>query len=394
MVLRCPAILRLTGGWVVVFAIGTVVAQASSAKPDAEQITERFPDGSIHIERQVVQDAQGNYVNHGAFTEYDPKGRILRSGEYSNGKLNGRWVQHFDAGQQSLFCGQIEKQYQGPFVSEVTFSEGKLHGAWVIRSASGRKIIQWRFDSGVRQGKSVWWYPNGVIRREVGYKNGQPDGELVEYNPDGKVRARFSFIEGRQLVPEVEWCGPRQKSYEGHYLLGALASATVYDWWNGIVHSEPVQGPPAKLRHGAWTAWYPNGQIKVCGSYDMDVAVGMFTWWYQNGQKQAEGQYVQGQKSGIWLTWHSNGQKESEGTYAAGILNAKWTRWNPDGKLAEVVDYSLDGSTRSRAGSHKVPTLPVPALDRPAGESVKAGPAAEEYRMAEKPEDLQIIGPR
>ncbi len=394
-----PAILRLTGGLVVAFACGTVVAQESPAKPDAQQITERYPDGSVRIERQMTQDAQGNYVNHGAFTEYDPKGRILRSGEYGNGKLNGRWVQNFDAGQQGLFSGPFEKQYQGPFVSEATFSEGKLHGAWIIRSASGRKIVQWQFDNGVRQGKSTWWYPNGAIRREVYYKNGQPDGDLVEYNPDGKIRARFSFIEGRQIVPEVEWCGPGQRSYEGHYLLGAVTSTTVYDWWNDIVHSDPIRGQPAKLKHGPWTAWYPNGQVKVRGSYDMDAPTGKFTWWYENGQKQAEGQYAQGQKSGKWLTWHINGQKESEGTYTAGILSAKWTRWNADGRVAEVVDYSLDGSPRSQAGPHKVavlpvPALPVPALDRPADESVKAGPAAGEHRTAEKPEDLQLIGPR
>ena len=388
------AILRLSGGCVIALACWTVAAQEPPGKPNVEQITERYPDGNVRIERQVTQDAEGNYVNHGIFTEYDPKGHIFRSGEYCNGKLNGRWAQNFDAGQQGLFSDQFEKQYQGPFVSEATFSEGKLHGAWIVRSANGRKIIQWQFDNGVRQGKSTWWYSNGLVRRDVNYKNGQPDGDLVEYNPDGKVRARFSFIEGRLIVPVVEWSGPRQKSYEGHYLLGTVTSTTVYDWWNDIIHSEPIQGQPAKLKHGPWTAWYPNGQIKVRGSYEMDVPTGTFTWWYENGQKQAEGQYAQGQKNGKWLTWHMNGQKESDGTYVAGVLSAKWTRWSTDGKVAEVVDYSLDGSSRSQAGSHKTPALPVPALDRPAGESVKAGPTEGEHRKAEKPEDLLIIGPR
>jgi antitoxin component YwqK of YwqJK toxin-antitoxin module len=415
---RGPAILRLTGGWIVAFACWTAAAQESSGpvpenlagkavssaaipqlpseaatpEPRIEQITERYPDGSIRIERQVTQDAEGNYVNHGVFTEYDPKGRILRGGEYCNGKLNGRWVQNFDAGQQSLFSGRLDKQFQGPFVAEATFSQGKLHGAWVIRSAGGRKIIQWQFDNGVRQGKSTWWYPNGAIRRDVSYKDGQPDGDMVEYNPDGKVRARFSFIEGRQIVPEVEWSAPGRKSYEGHYVLGTVVSSTIYDWWNGVIHSEPIQGQPAKLKHGAWTAWYANGQIKVRGSYDMDAPTGRFTWWYENGQKQAEGQYAYGRKNGKWLTWHVNGQKESEGTYVAGVLIAKWTRWSPDGKVAEIVDYSLDGSPRSQTGPHKV--LPVPALDPPAGESVKADPAGGGHLKAEKPEDLQIIGPR
>jgi hypothetical protein len=33
---------------------------------EMEVIRERFPNGSIRIEREVTQDADGNYINHGS----------------------------------------------------------------------------------------------------------------------------------------------------------------------------------------------------------------------------------------------------------------------------------------------------------------------------------------
>jgi antitoxin component YwqK of YwqJK toxin-antitoxin module len=303
-----------------------------------ETIRERYADGSVKIERQVAQDTEGNYQNHGSFTMYDPTGRILRAGQYRDGKLEGRWVRNFLAGEQSLFGGPYEKQFKGPFVSEADFHQGKLNGAWTIRTASGQKIVEWNFADGVRQGKSTWWYPNGEVRREAGYKGGDPNGECREYSPDGQVSAVHVFVDGSQLQPAVGWHSREQKSFEGGYLVSTRMSGVVYDWWNGTVTNLPDAAADARLKHGRWTGWYPNGQVQVVGTYERDVPVGTFTWWYDNGQKQAEGEVRGGDRSGKWVTWYSNGQKESEGTYTDGVLSGRWSRWSEDGKLVEILD--------------------------------------------------------
>ena len=41
---------------------------AVGAEGNVEQVTERYPNGKIKIERQVTKDAAGNYVNHGTYT--------------------------------------------------------------------------------------------------------------------------------------------------------------------------------------------------------------------------------------------------------------------------------------------------------------------------------------
>src|SRR4029079_13842394 len=38
-----------------------------------EVIQERYPNRSVKVERQVTQDTDGNYINHGAWTMWDEK---------------------------------------------------------------------------------------------------------------------------------------------------------------------------------------------------------------------------------------------------------------------------------------------------------------------------------
>lgn len=324
---------------------------ASARTSEPEVVTERYPNGSIRIERQVALDAEGNYVNHGTYAEYAANGKLLRSGEYRHGKQNGKWLQYFEDGRGLLFSGKVEHQFVGPFVSEATFADGILHGSWTIKSHNS-KVLDWSFDRGIRSGRSTWWYPNGQKRLDVMYRNGMMDGELLEWNPEGKLIGRVPFIEGRRLVKKVEWFAPGQKSYEGYYLAAQEVVEPNYDWWNTAAKATPVAKIGRDQKHGAWTAWYANGKKRIEAQYERDVPVGKFTWWYENGQKQAEGEYEAGSKHGTWTTWHPNGLKESKCEYREGTLVGKWMRWDTSGKLAETHEFDGEKTEevkRSRA---------------------------------------------
>ncbi len=349
-------------------APGTPALPGSTAAgrgSEPEMVTERYPDGNVKIERQVILDTAGNYVDHGTYTEYDSNGRIIRSGEFRNGKQHGKWLHYFDEGQGHLFSGKLENEFAGPFVAEAIFADGLLHGSWIIKSRNGRKIIDWNFDRGIRSGKSIWWYPNGEKRLEVVYRNGMMDGELLEWNPEGKLVSRVPFVDGRRLVKKVEWHGPGQKAYEGCYLVAQDVVEPSYDWWNATAKAIPIAHVGQDQKHGVWTAWYPNGNKQIEARYDRDLPVGMFTWWYENGQKQAEGDYKGGVKHGMWTTWHPSGFKESKCEYRDGILVGKWMRWDTAGKLAEIHDFdveSLEDVKKARAGlgDKDTPNAPRP----------------------------------
>lgn len=316
-------------------------------KDKPEQVTERFPDGSIKVEREVMLDDQGNYVNHGSFTMYAPGGKILRTGSYRNGKQHGSWTRYFDAGEGELFAGANEKDFAGPFVSEAAFADGRLHGIWTIKDKSQHKVVEWQFDNGLRSGKSLWFYPSGEKRREVTFQKGEPVGEMLEWDPNGEVTRRATFAGGRLLVPVIKWHGPGQKHYEGYTLTTQGIADVSFDWWNGTMTANASRKRGPDLKHGLWTVYYRNGQKMTQGEYHEDVPEGKFTWWYENGQKQGEGQYINGHETGVWFTWHRNGLKESRQEFQAGSLTGKWMRWNAEGQLAEVHDFSLEGPKSS-----------------------------------------------
>jgi uncharacterized protein len=318
-------------------------AAADEAANGVEVIRERFPNSTVKVERHVTQDAEGNYYNHGLWTEWDEKGRLVGSGEYRYGKRQGRWLRWYGQSDAAIFSGPLYKDFTPPFVGEATFEDGVLNGAWKIFDSKNRKVSEWEFDHGDRNGKSVWYFPSGQKHREVDYKQGQIDGEVVEYGTDNKVASREKYMDGRRLAAQIDNYAPNQKRAEGWILYAKEITKSNYDFWDGVAATQVTGTEGANQRHGLWTWWHKNGQKQMEGRYENDLPVGKFTWWYPNGQKQLQGEYVAGKQQGRFTWWHPSGQKQLEGAYVAGVLTGKWTRWNAEGHVVEVGDYTADG---------------------------------------------------
>jgi antitoxin component YwqK of YwqJK toxin-antitoxin module len=332
-------------------------AVADEGDANSEVIRERFPNSSVKVERHVTQDAEGNYYNHGLWTEWDEKGRLVGSGEYRYGKRNGRWLRWYGTTETPMLSGPLYKDFQSPFVAEATFEDGALHGTWKVFDSKNRKVSEWDFEHGERNGKSVWYFPNGQKRREVDYKQGEIDGEVIEWGPDYKVALREKYVDGRRLAPQVDNYSPGQKKSEGWILFAKEITKSNYDFWNGVATIQVVSTEGANQRDGLWTWWHKNGQKQMEGRYEADLPMSKFTWWYPNGQKQLEGEYANGKQQGKFTWWHPSGQKQLEGAYIAGVLSGKWSRWNADGRVVEMGDYSADGKQLAQEPK------PLPSVD-------------------------------
>jgi YD repeat-containing protein len=341
-----------------------MLATPRSDGTKVEPVTERHPNGNVKVERQVIRDAAGNYVNHGTYIVYDLDGKILKRGVFQNGKQHGTWTQTLATNGEYLALGQQQKEFSGPFVSEATFIDGKLDGTWTITDREGQKIIEWSFDRGVRDGRWTWWHSNGQKWLEATYKKGVLDGELLEWDRDGEVTAQSTYIGGRYLAKTVEWYALGQKKFEGAYLQVPGVPQPVYDWWTGGATAPSALPTGEDQKHGPWIGWYGNGNKKTEGRYDHDVPVSKFTWWYENGQKQAEGGYEAGLKSGTWTTWHPNGLRESQVTYVDGERIGTWMRWDAQGKLVGMRDFNIKGSKNTLGNRGNTSRRPSSAATR------------------------------
>ena len=308
-------------------------------EPKTEIIKERFPSGEVKIERQVTQDAAGNYLNHGPWKMWDERGNLVAQGDYEHGNRTGAWVRWYrTVGEGDLMSKIPYKQFVGPFISQATFKDGKLDGTWTIYDGKMRKISQWSFVDGHRHGPSMWWYANGRTMREAQFRDGDLDGEYVEWSPEGGVRVNEIHQAGRNLAAKTTYYADGKKKTEDIYLFAKDVEQTPDDWWNCKLQVTVKSGHDEK--HGASAAWHPGGQRQFEGLFEHDVQVGQFTWWHSNGQKALEGRYLLGKQDGVWTWWHANGQKAIHGQYANGTPAGRWTWWKEDGQVAQSADLS------------------------------------------------------
>jgi antitoxin component YwqK of YwqJK toxin-antitoxin module len=306
---------------------------------ETESIKERFPNGTVKIERSVTQDAQGNYVNHGAWKEWDQQGNLVAQGQYEYGNRVGTWIRWYrSVTEAKLLTAMPYKQFAGPFISQATFANDQIDGVWTIYDGKTRKISQWSFAEGKRNGPSIWWYPNGKKMREAHFERGDMDGEYLEWNPDGSVKTKENYEGGRKLALKTSYYTGNVKKSEGMYLFAKDVEHTPDDWWTCKLLTTVKSGKDEK--HGPWQSWFTNGGKQLEGNYEHDLQVGQFTWWHSNGQKALQGTFKHGKQDGTWTWWHANGQKSIEGQYATGNPTGRWTWWKEDGRVVQSADLS------------------------------------------------------
>ncbi len=310
-----------------------------AVEPEAEIIRERYADGKVKIERYVIQDAQGNYVNHGSWKLYDRAGNLVVEGVHHLGKKQGQWKRFVWTRDAELLSSLPHNQFQQPFVSAASFQDGKLHGKWTISDAKQRKASEWEFADGARHGESSWWFANGETMRRAVYQKGDLHGQYLQWSLDGKQLVDDTYEQGHKLAPMIAYHeGANRKKSEGIYLFAKLVKQTDDDWWNTRPATFAADGK--EMKHGPWVSWHSNGQMESQGRFDRDQPVGKFTWWHTNGQKSIEGSYADGKQSGAWLWWHANGQKSIQGAYHQGNPSGPWHWWTADGKLVQRADFS------------------------------------------------------
>ncbi|HEY4312504.1 MAG TPA: hypothetical protein VGN12_23855 [Pirellulales bacterium] len=362
-----------------------VEQEAQPVSPtNSELIQERYPSREIKIEREVVQDASGNYVNHGKWTMYDEKGRMVACGQYRYGERHGVWTRWHSVGGKDMYSQAPYKLFQAPFVSEVTFDNGRLHGKWVVYDKQDRVCSEFLFENGERQGKSVWNYPNGEKMREIDFTGGQMDGQMREWAAPKKLTTNDTYIEGRRLAKKIESYPNGQPKLEATFLFAREVLKCNYDWWNGNVVTT-VSKEGKDQRHGLYTSWHKNGQKDEEGQYLNDLPVGKSNWWFENGQKAIEGQYINGERNGLWTWWHENGQKSACGDFVKGVETGKWTWWNEDGKVANSARITEGKSTFSSEENPDVTPSIASAPKAPAPKSVGSRSVTSKAAAAKAP---------
>lgn len=361
-----------------------VAPGATANGTPVEVLQDRYPNGQLRVERHVIRDQAGNFVNHGLWTAWRSDGNKIGGGEFDQGKRQGVWTRWFDPGESPLLSGPVYRKHQGPYFSEGTYVDGELHGPWIIYDAHKQKISHWEFDGGQQHGVWTWWYPNGQKEREMFFDHARPIGDVTQWSPDGQVIEQFSYVNGRRKVWKEASYYPGQKHWEGWYLEPEEVTKSTYDWWQGAAETTVVRVIGKPVRHGQWVWWHPNGQKQTAGKYVIGVTDGPWIWWHPNGQKWVEGSYVSGEKVAAWTTWDPAGVVEKREEFAAAPAEAPLEV--PAAPVSEPIKPATPAPTTV------APTTVAPTTTAPTTSAPTTAPVVSNTDLS--PEEAAIIKPR
>lgn len=296
-----------------------------------EIIRQRYPDGKIQIRRFVIQDNDGNFLNHGLWTLYSRQGKILAEGQFVDGLMNGPWKRWHAGDLEAMFQEKPFDEFERPFLSSCGFADGKQQGIWTVRDRQQRKILEIPYQQGQRHGTAVWYWSNGEKMRQAEFRNGRMQGELIEWDRQNRVTRRAAYHDNRELITRRTWFHQDQQQTEDRFLGPQLEFSGRDDWWNA--RPAAIQTVGLAEQQGLAQEWFRNGQLKMKGQYQSDLRQGPFMWWHRNGQKQAEGQFAGGSRDGHWTWWHDNGRLAIQGSYRDDMPIGQWTWWYDTGEI-------------------------------------------------------------
>ena len=305
-----------------------------------ETIKERYDNGAVRIERQVIQDEDKNYINHGAWKFYLPNGKVAAQAYFENGKKSGAWSRWLTPKEVPLFKTAPLSQFQAPFLTTFHYVNDSLLGIWKLTDAANRTVFEINLKNGKRDGTCVWYVVNGQKSQEIQYQDGVLHGTFMKWNLRGKLTEKRQFEDGHEIGHITEFHRPNVKKIEYGVLAGKVESLTLDNPWNLEFATEKKIGPD--IKHGPVSAWYPNGQVRFTGHFKNDVQDGNFVWYYETGQKQAEGSFANDQRQALWVWWHENGMRASVGKYAQGSPVGNWQWWMANGQLSRSQQFEAE----------------------------------------------------
>ncbi len=367
-----------------------------------------FDNGNIDLE-VVFRDGK----KEGAYKTYYADGKLKREETYKDDKSNGLMKEYHPNGQLARevnilddnFTGLCKEWYEnGTLSEENTYNqEGKLNGTSRFYTRDGKLHIQLDYKNGKTEsflcyniegkvqaegkpsrGKLNYkvFYPEGGLKMEGVYVNGERDGVFTFYSRYGAVDQVETYSDGKLdgllteyfsdggVDKEIQYKnGSREGNYKEYYRNGELYAQGKY--LDGDNAGEWLSYSPGKVilygnyylqgdYHG-WQDYYTNfGKLwhrvnyykgKITGEIFLDTLgnpsetlslkghTGILTSHWPNGKVRSEVQLVNGVMHGRFTWYFSNGKPETEGAMHNGKRHGDWKHYQYSGVLKETGKY-------------------------------------------------------
>jgi antitoxin component YwqK of YwqJK toxin-antitoxin module len=340
---------------------------------------------SCFLMMYLVQ-AQKNEINPNGYNVfYYENGQISSEGYMKDGKPDGYWKTYFENGilksegnRRDFLLDSIWKFYdeKGKLVVEITYLNDKKNG--IRRTIQENETIEEHFVDDIKQGPTLYYYPDGKKKKMVPFVNGLEDGTAYEYDDEGTVITLITYKKGyivnRDKINRKDRNNLKQGKWMYFYENGVVRLEGTYkdDKKNGyfkeydrkgnLIKTEKyledvIQEDVAELVElEIRTDYYPSGNIKTVASYKDGVPEGVRREYSEDGRILATyvfdegvitGQGImneQGIRTGPWKELYPDGKTKAEGMYKDGKKTGRWKYYYPDGTIEQEGAYDDDGN--------------------------------------------------
>ncbi len=336
-----------------------------------------------------ILKSEGNRIDYqldSIWKFYNEKGNIVNTFSYKQGKKNG-YKRSFEPDSNKLlveehFINDIKQGFSfyyknGYRFKHVPFVDGKENGLGKEFNKDGIIITLTNYKNGFigreerinrtdRLGKK-----NGVFKTffentdkekiVCTYSDDKLNGYLKEFNLKGDLIKTEKWIDGvlQKNAKELVKLDVKKEYYEdgslkssGTAKQGILEGVTrFYDkdgnvnnskfYKNGDLIAEGIYDERG-LQQGPWKEFYPTGEIKAEGLYEMGKKIGGWKYYHQNGNKEQIGKYIKGKPDGIWKWYYESGNILREESFEKGVPIDEMREYSDSGKVITKGSY-LDG---------------------------------------------------
>ena len=303
-----------------------------------------YPNGDLHKEVLYIRGHK-----HGIETIHE-ENRIIYV-RYKRGKKK-KIARYEDY--ENLWAG-CDGRDKKEILGRGQLRNGQLHGP-CQRLRDSEVVTECNYVKGVKHGEETAWYYKDTLtyhqtfkRCIHHYREGILNGDYEEFYPNGKIKTKGNYKDGKKSGLEQWWRETGDISGYNTYKNGLL------DGWRREYHKhKKVKEEEFKdgILDGWCRSWYPNGNKKseaVYKGYDMDyvdsvtslpngfgmgVIIGNYTTWHENGQLKSEGFGKKSGRHGLHIQRHEDGSIEMEVQYLNGRIDGIAQKWHEGGVLA------------------------------------------------------------
>ena len=264
------------------------------------------------------------------------------------GKLEGEQKTFYPNGvTQSLLCydqGELHGMkalwdQEGNLLEESYLENGKLNGRFFEKDKEGREVI-FHYVMNKKEGPYVIYYPphptfGKMKAMEATYVNNKLEGEVIEYDQQGKVSSITPYVSGEKEGTAKLYNGQDKVMMTVEFKDNKREGVAYQYFPTGKIYREtPYEND---MKEGLEKTYFDNGDVANTYEYHNGKLHGPAKSWNPDGILIFEGNYEKGKRHGTFNKFFDDGRPSLEQIYHHDLLDGTKKIYNQDGTITEVV---------------------------------------------------------